>query len=160
MSSEEARDTRRVVNMKMIWRHGRLISRWQARRLEPRARAGDPDDAFNLALALERLGRDAEAEYWYRWVADTGDADAACNLGLLLARTGRENKALKYLGIAAKQGDADAAYNAGAVCEDTDDHEGARYWYEMAAQLGDVDARKWLRKNPPGGSNQPAGKWT
>lgn len=113
----------------------RLISRWQARHLLPGAKAGDAVEAFNLALALERLGRAREAEHWYRWVADTGDIDATCNLGLLLARTGRENEAIKYLGIAAKQGDADAAYNAGAVCEDTDDLEGAKYWYGMADEL-------------------------
>ncbi|WP_091629501.1 MULTISPECIES: tetratricopeptide repeat protein [Amycolatopsis] len=131
------------------WRALRLVSRWQVRRLEPGAQAGDPVDAFNLALALERLGRDGDAERWYRWVAETGDVDGACNLGLLLARTGRENAALKHLGIAAKQGDSGAAYCAGEVCEDTDDIEGARYWYDMAARLGDQDAKTWLERNPP-----------
>lgn len=131
------------------WRSVRLVSRWQVRHLEPSAQAGDPEDAFNLALALERLGRDDEAERWYRWVAETGDIEGACNLGLLLARIGRENEALKHLGIAAKQGDSEAAYNAGAVCEDTEDVEGARYWYTMALTLGDKDAKAWLKYNLP-----------
>lgn len=135
-----------MVKVLKAWRTVRLVSRWQVRRLEPSARDGGPEDAFNLALALERLGRDDEAERWYRWVAETGDIEGACNLGLLLARTGRENEALKHLGIAAKQGDSEAAYNAGAVCEDTDDIAGAWYWYEMATKLGDEDALTWMKQ--------------
>jgi TPR repeat protein len=146
-----AGDTGCVTDLLSTWRRGRIVTRLQVRRLQPGADAGDPADAFNLALALERLGNDSAAERWYRWVADTGDVDATCNLGLLLARTGRENEALKYLGIAAEQGDSDAAYNAGAVCEDTDDLEGARYWYAKAAALGDENAAAWLRKHPSPG---------
>ncbi len=115
--------------------------------MPPRATRPTP---LNLAVALERLGRSREAEYWYRWVADTGDPDAACNLGLLLARTGRGNEALKHLGIAAGQGHVGAAYHAATVCEDTGDPEGARYWYEKAATLGHKDATRWLRRNLPG----------
>jgi hypothetical protein len=47
----------------------RLLSRLRARRSRPGAEAGDPVDAFNLAIESERLGRDADAEHWYRWVA-------------------------------------------------------------------------------------------
>lgn len=132
--------------MAASWRSLRLISRWQARRLRSGADAGDPVDAFNLAITLERLGDDSGAERWYRCVADTGDTDAACNLGLLLARTGREREALTLLGRAAVQGDADAAYNAAAVCEDTDDLAGARHWHQVAASLGVKSSAAWLRR--------------
>jgi TPR repeat protein len=151
MLTFHAGNTGSVADLLSTWRRGRLVSRWQVRRLQPGADAADPADAFNLAIALERLGKDSGAERWYRWVAETGDADATCNPGLLLARTGRENEALKYLGIAAGQGDSDAAYNAGAVCEDTDDLQGARHWYARAAELGDRNAAAWLRKHPSPG---------
>jgi TPR repeat protein len=147
-------DTGHVADLLSTWRRADWSADSRVRRLQPGADAGDPVDAFNLALAFERLGNDSGAERWYRWVADTGDADATCDLGLLLARTGRENEVLKYLGIAAEQGDSDAAYNAGAVCEETDDLEGARYWYSNTAALGDENAAAWLRKHPSPGPPQ------
>lgn len=122
----------------------RLISRWQAHKLTPGAKRGKRADAYNLALALERLGRDEEAEHWYRQFADR-DTDHLCNLGLLLARTEREQEALTLLAAGAEQGDADCAYNAATVCEDIGDKWGALSWYKQAARLGDVDAAKWLR---------------
>lgn len=140
----------RVPTTTLNWRSLRLISRIEARRLRPRAEAGDTVDAFNLALALERLGRVAEAEHWYRRVAVTGDVEATCNLGLLLARTGRESEALTYLATAADKGDSEAAYNAGAVCEDLGDPLTAHGWYQRAADLGDRDAARWLERRRDG----------
>lgn len=90
--------------MTKTWRSLRPISRWQVRRHTPGAVGGDVADAFTLALALERLGRDEEAERWYRQVAATG-ADGACNLALLLARTDRVPEAMMYFEIAAEQDD-------------------------------------------------------
>jgi tetratricopeptide (TPR) repeat protein len=134
-----------VADFLRTWQAARLPSRWQVHRLRYAAEAGDVVAAINLALALERLGRYAEAEQWYRLAAEAWGIDEAYSLlGDLLARAGRENEALHYLEMGARQGDSDAVGLVGAVCEDFGDLEGARYWYARAAALGDNDAAAWL----------------
>jgi Flp pilus assembly protein TadD len=145
-----AGDTRCMTFLRRIWRRTRVFSRLQVRRLQPGADRGDMVDAFNLALALERLGDDEAAERWYRQVAGTGDVDAMSNLGLLLARTGRWDEALSYLRIAVERGDSEAAYNSALICEETGNSEGMRYWYTKAAAMGDDDAVAWLQAHPGG----------
>lgn len=86
----------------------RLASRWQVRRWRAGAAQGDLVHMFNLAVALDHLARNDEAEHWYRRVALTGDVEAFSCLGVLLVTTGRQTEGLRYLTRAAEQGSAEA----------------------------------------------------
>ncbi|HWB08848.1 MAG TPA: tetratricopeptide repeat protein [Pirellulales bacterium] len=93
----------------------------------------------NYALALERDGRNDEAERWLRQVLaiDPNAFKPNCNLAVLLASTGRQDEAARHFEIALQANPNDPALweNFGMVEEDRGRFAAALEYYEMAARF-------------------------
>jgi tetratricopeptide (TPR) repeat protein len=107
------------------------------------------------ARALERLGRDDEAEETYREVVAGDDGNggnpyrdaASMAMGAVQLRAGKEKSAMTtYASLAASAGDAAtasaAALRAGKLAEGLDYHNRALELYELAATKADTGASR------------------
>jgi TPR repeat protein len=90
------------------------------------AAAGDPSLMNALAILL---GREAEAEAWFRRAAERGYQPAVTNLGALLNELGRRSEAESWYQQAVVHGELGAMVNLGAICEDNGDDQAAEAWY-------------------------------
>lgn len=104
-------------------------------RLRPQRR----DARFNLALAYERLGRDAAGVYEALLRDDPGDAEAALNLSRLHRERGDLEEARRVLRQALAE-NPDALHltlNLGLILEQQGDLQGAVAAFEQAVRLDD-----------------------
>ncbi|MET8147171.1 hypothetical protein ACIBSW_11975 [Actinoplanes sp. NPDC049668] len=118
--------------------------RRKIQRLQAGALRGDLVDAYNLALELEQVGDDAQAERWHRVAASAGDPQALNNLGAFLHEAGREQEALTFFVAAAEAGDVFGARNAAVLYEKRGEDEAAERWFRAAASGGDHLGGAWL----------------
>ena len=113
--------------------------------LSDSAPAGDPADALERGVALERREDLAGAEAAFREADALGDAEAALRLGILLSErddaAGAEDAFLR----AADRGHADGAFHLGWALRERGDLAGAAEAYRWAAAFGHPGAAGSLR---------------
>ncbi len=114
-----------------------------------KAKAGNANAQFNLALKHDMAGEMASAAEWYRKAADSGLKQAQFNYALMLEKGNVIKKdaamAAEYYERAAKQGLMEARYNLALMLAEgrgvLEDDQAAAAWMKRAADQGYPDAQ-------------------
>ena len=133
--------------------------------LEKAASLGSTDAMYNLAIFLGKVpGRSAEADDWWRKLAESGDSEGMGEWGTILSSQGRAAESEKWLRKAVEsgspefrhnlvihlvaEGDADGAGVVWAEIEDSEKFYTAQRVTEMLVELKHApeSAEVWLRR--------------
>ena len=98
----------------------------------------------NLGVMLHELGRDSEAEAWWRRAAEAGHAGSQVNLGLMLHEVGKDAEAEVWWRRAAEAGQNDAKFNLGLMRHELGKDAEAEVWWRRAAEAGHAGSQNSL----------------
>lgn len=104
------------------------------------AEQGDSTAMWNLGFALDKAGREQEAEEWFRSAADLGNTNGMCSAGVMRAKAGDSEGAEEWYRKSAGLGNAHAGYLLGRMLAQFGRSGEAEEWYRMAAEKGHADA--------------------